>query len=99
MAALYFKHKLMVEKKVAKMRYKMLVFMAILLGSLALVNLCGPVGADEGKAEGQGGQPLAVMDSIHHAFERVLEGEKVEHTFVIFNKGDAELVIERINTG
>ncbi|MDI6796791.1 MAG: DUF1573 domain-containing protein [Desulfatibacillaceae bacterium] len=81
------------------MRFKVLVFLAVLFSGLALMNSGGPALADEGRPAVQGGQPLAVMDSNNYAFEKVFEGEKVEHTFIIRNKGDAELIIERINTG
>jgi hypothetical protein len=82
--------------KGTKMRYK---FLAILFAGLAIWHYGSFALADESRPAVQAGQPLAEMDSNHHAFDMVLEGEKVEHTFTIRNKGDEELVIERIYTG
>ena len=42
--------------------------------------------------------PLAIVLQPVHEFEPVLEGDEVVHSFAVENKGDAELVIERVQT-
>lgn len=44
-------------------------------------------------------KPLALAPQAVHEFEPVLDGDEVIHSFVVQNKGDAELQIERVNTG
>ncbi len=41
---------------------------------------------------------LVVIESLFE-FDRVLEGEEVEHDFLIENRGDAPLAIQQVRTG
>jgi hypothetical protein len=51
------------------------------------------------QAQQFGFHPQAVLPESHHRFGSVLEGDTVRHTFVLQNKGVADLVIERIKSG
>jgi len=81
------------------MRVRNYLFLGCWLGVFSLCLVSGAAWAQEGQTAAESGAPVAVMESQYHEFAHVLDGEKVEHTFIIRNKGDAELVIERINTG
>lgn len=50
-------------------------------------------------APSPGPAPAAVFPQISFQFESSLEGQSVEHDFVVQNKGDADLQIEKIKTG
>jgi hypothetical protein len=43
--------------------------------------------------------PEAVFSQPSFQFESVLEGQPVTHDFIVRNRGDAELQIEKIKTG
>ncbi len=43
--------------------------------------------------------PLAFLPESEYEFSPVLEGTTVTHDFIIQNKGDAELKINRVKTG
>ena len=43
--------------------------------------------------------PKAVLPERTYEFEPVVEGTLVSHRFILQNKGDATLVIEKIKTG
>ena len=43
--------------------------------------------------------PTVVFPQTHYEFSQVLEGTTVVHEFVIKNKGDAPLNVERVKTG
>ena len=44
-------------------------------------------------------QPSAFFPATSYEFSPVLEGNKVVHEFVIQNKGNAPLQVERVRTG
>lgn len=43
--------------------------------------------------------PLAVFDNMQQTLPPVIEGAEVTHSFVVRNKGEAPLSIERVRTG
>ena len=43
--------------------------------------------------------PLAVFDNMQRTLPPVIEGAEVRHTFVVRNKGEAPLSIEKVRTG
>ncbi|MCU0560710.1 MAG: DUF1573 domain-containing protein [Desulfobacterales bacterium] len=43
--------------------------------------------------------PAAFFPQINFQFENALEGQAVEHDFLVQNKGSADLQIEKIKTG
>lgn len=43
--------------------------------------------------------PKAVIASSVHEFDAVPDGTEVKHDFILQNKGDAPLKIERVRTG
>jgi hypothetical protein len=43
--------------------------------------------------------PKAVLTERIYEFEPVVEGTLVSHRFILQNKGDAPLIIEKIKTG
>jgi hypothetical protein len=45
------------------------------------------------------GSPRLILEEKSHDFGRVQEGDVVEHTFRIFNKGDGPLLIGRVKPG
>jgi hypothetical protein len=50
-------------------------------------------------AGAQGDSPAAVLPEAHYRFSTAIEGEIVQHDFILYNKGSAELTIEKIKTG
>ena len=44
-------------------------------------------------------QPRAFFPATNYEFSPVLEGNKVVHEFIIQNKGNAPLKVERVKTG
>jgi len=44
-------------------------------------------------------QPSVFFPATSYDFSPVLEGNKVMHEFVIQNKGNAPLIVERVKTG
>ena len=42
-------------------------------------------------------QPKIVFEEEVHNFGEVMQGEVVEHTFVFHNKGNEELVIDKVS--
>jgi len=50
-------------------------------------------------ADAQGGSPAAVLPAVHYRFGSAIEGETVQHDFILQNKGSADLKIEKIKTG
>lgn len=51
------------------------------------------------QAQQFGFHPEAVLPEYHYRFGSALEGDTVRHTFILHNKGAADLVIERIKSG
>ena len=45
---------------------------------------------------GAQGNPIIFLNETSHAFPTVFEGEKLSHTFTIFNKGKADLNIKKV---
>ena len=43
--------------------------------------------------------PSAFVPESRYTFPTVLDGVEVTHDFIIQNKGDAELMIEKVKTG
>ncbi|HSO62794.1 MAG TPA: hypothetical protein VLR50_17310 [Desulfobacterales bacterium] len=50
-------------------------------------------------AGAQGGSPAAVLPEAHYRFSTAIEGQIVRHDFILYNKGSADLTIEKIKTG
>ncbi len=71
---------------------KMKTFGVVIFLILSVGTLC--FGAEE-----EAKKPFAFAPQAVHEFEPVLDGDEVIHTFVIQNKGNAELEIERVQTG
>ena len=42
--------------------------------------------------------PAAYLPTVHHEFASVLEGQEVIHHFIIQNKGDAPLKVQKVKT-
>ncbi|MBW2094101.1 MAG: hypothetical protein JRI80_04360 [Deltaproteobacteria bacterium] len=61
----------------------------LFLGMLLFLLGSGPFA---GAAEG----PLIRMDQTMYTFPLVFEGEKLSHTFTVFNRGDALLHIKKV---
>jgi ABC-type glycerol-3-phosphate transport system substrate-binding protein len=55
--------------------------------------------ACSGSTGGSSDAPLAVAPEPIFQFEPVLDGEEVVHDFVVENRGTAELVIHKVQTG
>jgi hypothetical protein len=49
--------------------------------------------------EAQAGAPTAILPESQYRFGTAIEGDIVQHDFVLLNKGNAELRIEKIKTG
>jgi hypothetical protein len=45
------------------------------------------------------GSPRLILEEKAHDFGKVQEGDVIEHTFQIFNKGDGPLLIGRVKPG
>jgi hypothetical protein len=50
-------------------------------------------------AQAKGNQPAAVLPEAEYGFGTAIEGETVKHDFILYNKGQADLKIEKIETG
>jgi hypothetical protein len=50
-------------------------------------------------AEAQAGAPEAVLPEAQYRFGTAIEGDVVRHDFILLNKGNADLKIEKIKTG
>ncbi|MFO7859724.1 MAG: hypothetical protein R6U41_00735 [Desulfosalsimonas sp.] len=63
---------------------------------LAAATLCMPAAAP---AQDDAGRPRAVVENAAHDWGAVYAGEKIIHSFVIANQGDAPLEIGSVRTG
>lgn len=45
------------------------------------------------------GNPSIYIPENSYEFPSVVDGTKVTHDFIIYNKGDAELIISRVKSG
>ncbi|MBW1702169.1 MAG: DUF1573 domain-containing protein [Deltaproteobacteria bacterium] len=45
-----------------------------------------------------GNGPIIHFDQTNHIFPTVFEGEKLSHTFTVFNQGTANLDIKRVTS-
>jgi len=45
-----------------------------------------------------GDGPIIHIDQTNHIFSTVFEGEKLSHTFTVFNQGTANLDIKRVTS-
>ena len=73
------------------MRFKAVV----ILGSILFLTLFAAIGfgaQDDAK-------PSAFFPTTSYEFSPVLDGSKVVHEFVLQNKGNAPLKVERVKTG
>jgi hypothetical protein len=50
-------------------------------------------------AGAQTGVPALVLQEAHHQFGVVFDGETVKHDFILYNKGGADLSIEKVKSG
>ncbi len=87
---------------------KMKTFGMVIFLILTAGTLCFGTGGEADKTGGAGdavnqadktAAPLAFAPQPVHEFDPVLDGDEVIYSFVVQNKGDAELQIERVNTG
>ncbi len=69
-----------------------LVFVMCILTVFALATVCG---AQEPQKE----SPVAAAPQPRYDFAPVPEGTEVVHDFILQNKGNALLVIEKVKTG
>jgi hypothetical protein len=75
------------------MKIKLLqVFVGLLFVTAILVN-----GSKSCPALPEGG-PIIHVKKTTHAFSPVFEGEKLSHTFTVFNQGTTDLNIKRVTT-
>ncbi|MFO7687178.1 MAG: hypothetical protein R6V60_13930 [Desulfobacterales bacterium] len=72
----------------------MIQMLAFAWGSIVLLSASIGLGSQP-----QGPAPAAVFSQPSFQFESALEGQTVEHDFVVQNKGNADLQIEKIKTG
>lgn len=72
----------------------MIRMLAFAWGSIVLLSASIGFGSQP-----QGPAPAAVFSQPSFQFESALEGQAVEHDFVVQNKGSADLRIEKIKTG
>jgi hypothetical protein len=56
-------------------------------------------GAETAVSVPPGGRPIAIFDEYAYTFPAVMEGEEVKHDFVVRNKGDAPLIIDKVSAG
>ena len=49
--------------------------------------------------EARAGAPAAILPETEYRFGTAVEGDIVRHDFILLNKGNAELRIEKIKTG
>ena len=73
-------------KSIARRGMTLFVAAVVLLGSLAAALAEGP-------------QPEIVIPTMRHDFGRVFEQETYEYTFIVQNKGKADLVINSVKPG
>lgn len=52
-----------------------------------------------GQSANDTGVPSLYVPEPEFKFEPVLSGQDVEHDYMVYNKGDAELVITSVKTG
>lgn len=71
----------------------------LLATSLISVSTAGAVQASRTQTGPAGSGPVAVVKEPGFEFEPVIDGTIVSHEFIIENKGDAPLAIEKITTG
>jgi hypothetical protein len=68
-----------------------LVIVYLIFNMIIGINVTGKVFAQP--------KPKIVVDSAFHDYGEVLRGEKVSHTFVIKNQGNATLIIKNARPG
>lgn len=68
-----------------------LVIVCLIFNMIIGINITGKVFAQT--------KPKIVVDSAFHDYGEVLRGEKVSHTFVIKNQGNATLIIKSAKPG
>ncbi|RJQ69993.1 MAG: DUF1573 domain-containing protein [Desulfobacteraceae bacterium] len=69
------------------------------LGAVLIVLLIGSGAAARfarADAAAQGNEPRAVFPETRHEFGSVMEGQEVRHDFVVENRGQADLIIQRV---
>jgi len=66
-----------------------------ILGGFLLLTVLAAVGF----GAQEDGQPSAVFPETSYEFSPTLDGTQVMHEFVIQNKGNATLKVERVKTG
>ncbi|MBA3010067.1 MAG: DUF1573 domain-containing protein [Proteobacteria bacterium] len=70
-------------------------FLKLLLVFCSIFILCNVVVAEEKTTQNK---PSAVISNPDYQFSPVLDGTEVTHEFVVKNKGDALLKIEKVET-
>lgn len=73
-----------------------LKFLSIFLSVICIVSF-GSVAF--GTSQQTSTSPSAFIPESKYTFPTVLDGVEVTHDFIIQNKGDAELMIEKVKTG
>ena len=64
---------------------------------LAVIALCALAAFAQGQKSGN--QPMAVIDTKSVSLGDIIEGQDVEYTFIVKNKGNAELQIVSVRPG
>ena len=72
-----------------QMKNLILMCLMVFLSSLII----SPVSSEETKG------PQVFVNSPVYTFESALEGKKITHDYIIQNKGDSVLNIEKVSTG
>lgn len=75
--------------------------MMFLFLAAGLVMISGALFADQGTGSRPSGPniPLADLQETHFRFGTVKEGTEINHAFIIANKGQAPLRIEKVKSG
>ncbi len=84
------------------MRLKTIFALVALIGAMgfASMGVCGdpPAKSTPAVAGAERSGPVAYFPAKMFEFESVLAGKEIVHDFVVRNKGDAELKIEKVKT-
>ncbi len=82
-------------------RYSITLFVLAVISSIAFWSPGGGFAADAKSAKassaaGTGGAPEALFIESIYRFASVMEGVEIKHDFYVENRGDAPLVIEKV---
>ena len=80
------------------MRKNVVLGCGFLVLAAAMMILSVAASDDSANAAKDPGVPAAVFSETKHTWQKAIEGEKIKHTFMVRNKGTAELIIEQVKT-